>query len=183
MLLKILRDRQSIGFFSSYIQATLNKTGYRQYTKQVVGELLFIEQFLMEKFHCEVDECVISISDGSDYNAPLVLQIYIDEKDKFDEINTYFEKQVAKYEKDNNIHYQGCCGFSLWRTDNPFNKAVQTYKKMSDFAQNGATVMPLAIQPLQKDGADGAILEEVAIYQTDKWQLVRKDCVQCENNF
>ena len=177
MLLKILRDKQSIGFFSYYIQATLNKTGYRQYTKQVVGELLFIEQFLMEKFHCEVDECVISISDGSDYNAPLVLQIYIDEKDKFDEINTYFEKQVAKYEEDNNIHYQGCCGFSLWRADNPFNKAVQTYKKMSDFAQNGATVMPLAIQPLQKDGADGAILEEVAIYRTDKWQLVRKDCV------
>ena len=171
MLLKILRDKQNVGFFSSYIQATLSETGYRPYMKQVVGELLFIEQFLMEKFHCEVDECVISISDGSDYNVPLVLQIYIDEKDNFDKIKTCFDKLIAKYEKDTNIDYKNCVGFSLWQTDNSSDKMIQTLKKMPDFVENGATVMPLSIQ---KNGDDITTLEELAIYRTDKWQLVRK---------
>ena len=175
MLLKIFRDYQNIEFFKSYIQATLNKTGYRKYTKQVVDELLFIEQFLMDKFHCEIDECVISISDGSDYNFPLVFQIYIDEKDKFDKIKTYFDKQIVQYEKDNNIDYKKCVGFSLWQTDNSSDKMIQALKKMPDFLENGATVMPLSIQPPQKDGDDFTILEEFAIYQTDKWQLVRKE--------
>ena len=175
MLLKILRDSQNIGFFKSYIQATLNKTGYRKYTKQVVDELLFIEQFLMDKFHCEIDECVISISDESDYNFPLVFQIYIDEKDRFNEIETYFNQQIAKYEKDNNIDYKKCVGFSLWQMSNSSDKMIQALKKMPDFVENGATVMPLSIQAPQKDGDNLTILEEFAIYQTDKWQLVRKE--------
>lgn len=107
MFLTITRYEEYLHQLEQYVQSTLENTPLKQSAKNIVAELLFIENFLKEKFNYSIHECRIDIFGGN--SSSLSIDIRIDtcndeEKASSDLFAT--REQLNQYRKENNINYE-----------------------------------------------------------------------------